>query len=126
MAEYSYQGYTSQWKRALYLPLDEPFILWAYIPADMTGAVCGVGGEAVFDLSMELTAPGVNITDEYPDDLPVLYFSTDSIPVRARLTVEAADMLYGAQAESVYVFYAMKAIEPEEELTVTAEPDSTQ
>lgn len=122
--EYTFQGYTGQWVRALYLPLDEPCTLWVFTRENLQGVVCGAGGEAVYDLYMELSTPEVNITDEYSDDLPVLPYSTGDQPQLTRIVVEVADMLYGAAAESVYVFSAMRQMEPEHEIMIPVEPDS--
>lgn len=74
---------------------------------------------------MELLTPDVNITDEYPDDLPVLSYSTGDIQVLTRVVVEVADILYGASAESVYVYSAMRRLQPDDEILIPAEPDST-
>ncbi len=123
--EYSFQGYTCQWRRGLYLTIDEPCTLWVFSPESLQGVVCGAGGEAVLDLQMELFTPEVNITDEYPDDLPVLSYSTGDIQVLTRVVVEVTDMLYGASAESVYVYSAMRPLHHDDEILIPAEPDST-
>lgn len=86
--------------------------------------MCGAGGEAVLDLSMELMTPEVNITDEYPDDLPVIRFSTTDQRALIRVVVEAVDMLYGATADSAYVFCAMREKQIEIEILNPALPDS--
>ena len=125
LEEYSFQGYARQWSRPLYLPLGEPCTLWVFAPESLEGVMCGVGGEAVLDLSMELMTPELNITDEFPDDLPVLRFSTQDHAVLIRVVVEAVDMLYGATADSAYVFCAMRETQIEDEILNPAVPDST-
>lgn len=107
------------------MSVEEPCTLWMFVPESLQGVACGAGGEAVLDLYMELSAPGVYTTDEYLDDLPVLQFSTGDSPVLVRVVVEASDMLYGANADSAYVFSAMRKMQHEDEIMNPAEPGST-
>ena len=125
MQEYGFQGYTIQWSRGLYLQLDQPREIWVPVPGNLQGVFCGVGGDKVLNLHMELSTPEGNITDEYPDDLPVLSFETGDIEELVRVTVTAEDILFGELSDSVYVFFAMGEKPLEEEISDSAEPDST-
>ncbi len=122
--EYFFSGYTSQWSRALYLSISEPFTILIYPGPNLEGVLCGVGGNAVLYLGLELNGGNLNIVDKDSADLPVLQFITGSEPVAYTVTVTALDMLYGATAESVYVFFAMRPFEQELENSVPVEPDS--
>lgn len=123
MDEYRFNGYSSQWGRGLYLHVDDPYTFLIYPGINLEGVLCGVGGNAVFDLQMELHGGGLNIIDTEPDDLPVLRFSTGSASVAYEVTVTALDMLYGATADSIYVFFAMRPVAVKIENSVPGEPD---
>jgi hypothetical protein len=123
MDEYRFSGYTVLWSRGLYLPLNEPVTLWIYPPPGHTGVLCGAGGETVYDLYMELSGPFGIIRDEYPDDLPVLEFQTGESVEVLTVMVNARDMLYGATADSAYVFFALKPVPQEPENTNPAQPE---
>lgn len=122
--EYRFNGYTSQWSRGLYLTVDEPSSFLIFPGAGLEGVLCGIGGDAVLDLRLELQGVGLNIIDEEPDDLPVLRFATGSEPVAFVVTVVVLDMLYGATADSACVFFAMRPVVEELENSVPVEPDS--
>ena len=130
MADYYYNGYTSQFVKALYLEVSQPVTFRIYPNQNYEGVVCGVGGITVFNLKLELIGGGGNITDEYLDDLPVLEFSTDEGSLDYIVTVTANDFLFGSTADSAYVFFAMRPIETETEIEdeiydfVPEEPDS--
>jgi len=123
MDDYRFNGYSSQWNRGLYLHLNEPYSFLIYPGINLEGVICGVGGDAVFDLQMELRGGDVNIIDTEPDDLPVLRFATGSASTVYSVTVTAGDMLYGVTADSVYVFFAMRPVTMEIENSVPGEPD---
>ncbi|MCD4706597.1 MAG: hypothetical protein K8S62_02535 [Candidatus Sabulitectum sp.] len=122
--EYCFSGYTFQWCRGLYLSVDEPATFLIFPRANLEGVLCGIGGDAVFDLRLELRGGGLNITYEEPDDLPVLQFATGPKSAAYRVTVTARDMLYGATADSAYVFFAMRPAVEIIENSVPVEPDS--
>lgn len=128
MADYYYNGYTSQFQKALYLEGDQPITFRIYPGQNYEGVVCGVGGSTIFNLQLELIGSEWNIRDEYPDDLPVIEFSTEEGSLDYIVTVSAADFLYGSTADSAYVFLAMRPIELEIEDdiydSVPEEPDS--
>ncbi len=130
MADYYYNGYTSQFVKALYLEGTQSVTLRIYPNQNYEGVVCGVGGSTIFDLHLELIGGGRNITDEYQDDLPVLEFSTDQGSLDYIVTVSAVDFLFGSTSDSAYVFLAMRPIEIEIEIDneindfVPEEPDS--
>ena len=123
MDDYRFAGYSFQWNRGLYLHVDEPYTFLIYPGINLEGVLCGVGGNAVFDLQMELHRGDLNIIDTEPDDMPVLRFVTGSEPVAYGVTVTAVDMLYGATADSVYVFFAMRPLTVKIENSVPGEPD---
>ncbi|MCK5785983.1 MAG: hypothetical protein KAH54_05440 [Candidatus Sabulitectum sp.] len=122
--EYRFSGYTFQWSRGLYLSMYEPVSILIYPDAGLEGVLCGVGGDAVLDLHLELNRGNVIIIDESPDDLPVLQFVTGEEPGAYSVEVTALEMLYGATADSVYVFFAMRPVVEEIEFLVSVEPDS--
>ena len=122
--EYRFSGYTFQWSRGLYLSVYEPVSFLIYPDAGLEGVLCAVGGEAVLDLHLELNRDNVIIIDEEPDDLPVLQFTTGEEPRAYSVEVTALEMLYGATAESVYVFFAMRPVVDEIDFLVSVEPDS--
>ncbi len=122
--EYRFSGYTFQWRRGLYLPVGEPVTFLIFPGANLEGVLCGAGGDAVFNLCLELRGGGLNIIYEEPDDLPVLRFATGPKPIAYSVTVTALDMLYGATADSAYVFFAMRPVVEVIENSVPAEPDS--
>lgn len=123
MDDYGFVGYSFQWNRGLYLHMNEPYTFLIYPGINLEGVLCGVGGDAVFDLQMELHGGGLNIIDTEPDDLPVLRFVTGSESVAYGVTVTASDMLFGATADSVYVFFAMRPVTEKIENSVPGEPD---
>ena len=124
LEEYSFQGYTRQWSRALYLELEEPCTLWVFSPGNLQGVVCAAGGDSVLNLRMELSTPDVNITDGYPNDLPVLHYETGQSGALTMIVVEVSDILFGASADSVYVYSAMREVPSILEVTTPAQPDS--
>jgi hypothetical protein len=124
MDEYRFNGYTSQWCSGVYLSLHEPVSFQIYPSSNLAGVVCGVGGGAVFDLRLELTGGGVSIIDNKPDDMPVLEFNTGSGAAAYTVTVTAMDMLYGAIADSAFVFFAMRPVQAGFENSVPVKPDS--
>ncbi len=123
LEEYAFHGYTIQWSRPLYLSLGDPCTLWTFPPGELRGVVSAAGGPSVLNLEMELITPYVNITDEFPDDLPVLEFSTGSEPGLCRVVVTAADMLFGATADSAYVFCALQRERAENEISDPDQPE---
>ncbi|PIE52162.1 hypothetical protein CSA37_07890 [Candidatus Fermentibacteria bacterium] len=123
LAEYQFNGYTSQWKRGLYLNIDQPCTLWLFLRENLEGAVCAAGGETVLDISMELKGPETNISEENPDDMPVIYLDTGYSPGLFKVIVSARDMLYGSQSDSVYVFCAMKEVRKPAVNSDPAEPE---
>ncbi|MEA3267306.1 MAG: hypothetical protein U9P42_10250 [Candidatus Fermentibacteria bacterium] len=123
MDDYGFAGYSSQWSRGLYLDVNESYTFLIYPGVNLEGVLCGVGGKAVFDLQMELHGGGLNIIDTEPDDFPVLRFVTGPGLVAYSVTVTAVDMLYGATADSVYVFFAMRPVTVKIENSVPGEPD---
>ena len=122
--EYRFNGYAFQWSRGLYLSIDEPVSFLIYPGSDLEGVLCGVGGDAVLDLHLELIRGNVIIIDENPDDLPVLQFTTGQEPMACSVEITVREILYGATAESVYVFFAMRPVVEEMDFTVPVEPDS--
>lgn len=108
LAEYSFNGYTVQWNKGLYLAIGEPCTLWMFPNSNLEGVVCAAGGSTVLDISMELSGPDVDISDETRDDMPVIPFSTGDEPGLYRVTVTARDMLFGSTADSVYVFSSLR------------------
>lgn len=126
MEEYLFNGYSLQWSRGIYLTVDEPKTFLIYPGSDLEGVLCGAGGNAILDLRLELQGGGLNIIDDEPDDLPVLPFTSGSGSVAYSVTVTALDMLYGATADSAYVFFAMRPViaEVENSVPVVLEPDS--
>jgi len=108
LADYSFNGYTIQWSRGLYLYIGEPCTLWTF-PGEMLEGVTGaLGGDSVLSLSMELPGTGMNTTDKQYDDLPVLEFRTGEVQVVTEVVIEVMDMLYGATSDSAYVFFALR------------------
>lgn len=124
LEEYRFNGYTFQWSRGLYLTVNEPTSFFIFPGADIEGVLCGVGGDAVFDLHLELRGGGLNIIDEDPDDLPVFQFATGPKSAAYIVTVTALDMLYGSTTDSAYVFFAMRPMLEKIENSVPVEPDS--
>jgi len=122
--EYRFNGYTIQWSRGLYLTLEEPCSLWVFTRPDLEGVVGAAGGDSVFDLDLELRGRDMIITDELPDDLPVLRFTTGSEPQAFSVVVNIREMLYGATADSAYVFCALKPVVEEIDTLVPVYPDS--
>ena len=122
--EYRFNGYTSQWSKGLYLAVQEPTTFYIYPGANLEGVLCGAGADAVLDLHLELRGGGLITIDEDPDDLPVLLFSTGTVPAPYTVTVAVQDILYGASADSVYVFFAMRPLVEELDNLVPVEPDS--
>lgn len=123
LAEYSFNGYTVQWSRGLYLTIGEPGTLWLFLRGNLQGVVGAAGGETILDVSMELSGPDMNITDSTRDDLPVIPFSTGDEPGLYKVTVTARDMLFGSQADSVYVFTSLREVESLESNSDPAEPE---
>ncbi len=122
--EYRFNGYTFQWSSGLYLSIGEPVTFLIYPRADLEGVLCGIGGDAILDLHLELLGGEVDIIDDHPDDLPVLHFVTGSDSVSYTVSVTALDMLYGASTDSVYVFCAMRPVKEELDILDPVEPDS--
>ena len=122
--EYRFNGYTFQWSSGLYLSIGEPTTFFIYAGADQEGVLCGIGGDAIFDLQLELLGGGVDIIDDNPDDLPVIQFVTGPEPVSYTVSVTALDMLYGARTDSAYVFCAMRPVRDELDISDPVEPDS--
>lgn len=122
--EYRFNGYTFQWSSGLYLSIGEPTTFFIYPRANLEGVLCGIGGDAILDLHLELHGGGVDIIDDNPDDLPVLYFVTGPEPASYTVSVTALDMLYGARTDSVYVFCAMRPVRDELDILDPVEPDS--
>lgn len=122
--EYRFNGYASQWSKGLYLTVQEPTTFFIYPGANLEGVLCGAGADAVLDLHLELRGGGLITIDEDPDDLPVLLFSTGAAPVAYSVTVSVRDILYGASADSVYVFFAMRPVIGEPDNLVPVNPDS--
>lgn len=123
LAEYSFNGYTVQWSRGLYLTIGEPHTIWMFPAGNLEGVVCAVGGETVLDILMELSGPELIITDDTRDDLPVIPFSTGEESGLFRVTVTARDMLFGSQADSVYVFTSFREVDSSEGNSDPAEPE---
>lgn len=117
---YSYNGYTIQWSRGLYLTIGEPCTLWTFPGEMLQGVASAAGGDSVLSLRLELTGTGMNTTVEGPDDLPVIEFSTGATQSRTLVVVEVLDMLFGAPSDSVYVFFALRH---EDEVLTPALPD---
>ena len=66
----------------------------------------------------------MNITDGYPTDLPVLHYETGQSGALTMIVVEVSDILFGASADSVYVYSAMREVPSILEVTTPAQPDS--
>jgi len=124
MNEYLFNGYSSQWNRGVYLSAGKPFSFIIYPGPNLEGVLCGLGGNAIYDLRLELRGGKRNTIDGRSDDLPVLQFVTDSSSVAYTVTVTAVEMLYGATADSAYVFFAMRPVLKEIENSVPVETDS--
>lgn len=120
--EYRFNGYSAQWSKALYLSINEPVSFLLFPRVGYEGVICGIGGNSILDLRLELRAGGLNIVDEEPDDIPVLQFTTGAELAVFRVTVTALDMLYGETADSAYVFCALRPITDELEISVPVEP----
>jgi hypothetical protein len=118
---YSFNGYTIQWSRGLYLSIGEPCTLWTFPGEMLQGVVAATGGDSVLSLRLELTGTGMNTTVEGPDDLPVIEFSTGEEQSPTVVVIEALDMLFGATSDSAYVFIALRH---ENEVLDPAMPDS--
>lgn len=124
MNEYLFNGYSSQWSRGVYLSAGEPLSFLIYPGPNLEGVLCGLGGNAIYDLRLELRGGGMNTIDEQPDDLPVLQFVTGSDSVAYTVTVTAVEMLYGARADSAYIFFAMRPVLKDTANSVPVETDS--
>ena len=122
--EYRFNGYTNQWRTGLYLPLNEPVTILIYPEGNHEGVLCGVGGSNTLNLDLELHGGGLNIIDEYQDDLPVLGFATGVDSTAYTITVTALDMLHGATADSSYIFFALKPVFLAIDTLIPVEPDS--
>ncbi len=124
MNEYLFNGYSFQWSRGVYLSVGEPLSLIIYPGPNLEGVLCGLGGNAIYDLCLELRGGKTNTIDEQPDDLPVIQFATGSGSVAYTITVTAKEMMYGATADSAYIFFAMRPALEDTMNSVPVETDS--
>ncbi len=121
---YHFNGYTNQWRTGLYLTINEPVTITIFPDGYHEAVLCGVGGSSTLNLDLELRGGGLNIIDEYLDDLPVLAFATEADSTAYTITVTVLDMLHGATADSAYVFLALKPVFMEIDTLIPVEPDS--
>lgn len=126
MDEYGFNGYTFQWSRGLYLTVGEPSTINIYPGSNLEGVLCGLGGDSILDLHLELSGGGLITIDEERDDLPVLQFATGDEQIAYVVTVEARDLLFGAAADSAYVFYVLRPVTAvlEPNISAPVDPDS--
>ncbi len=109
----SNRGYDVFQYRGVVLRLDESMDLPVTLHAEGDHIFGALGGPNAMIIRMELMKGDRVILQCGTDDLPLLHLPADSAAMVTHMRLTATDMIYGARAESVYVYEAVRPVDPE-------------
>jgi len=106
------RGYTVFQYHGLYLDLNTAATVPITIQASGEAIFGAMGGARALVVKMELLSGEEILYRCGTDDLPMVHLPADSAGMVSDMRLEVTDMTHGATAESVFVYAAVKPVDP--------------